>query len=107
MSKKPKRGAQPGPAKVLAPVHSTSTDFDEVIRLIEAARTRVFSAINKELIELYWQIGEYISRKISDQGWGKGTVETLSDHIQRSHPGISGFSTSNLWRMRQFFEIYR
>ena len=54
-----------------------------------------------------WSIGEYISRKIADEDWGKGTVTALADHIRRRYPGRSGFSASNLWRMRQFFELYR
>ncbi len=36
-----------------------SNDFAEVIQLIEAARKRAYQAINKTLIELYWQVGEY------------------------------------------------
>src|SRR5262249_8026006 len=39
--------------------------------------------------------------------WGQRTVAALSEYIQRRHPGRSGFSASNLWRMRQFFETYR
>ena len=58
-------------------------------------------------IELYWSIGEYISRKIADEEWGKGPSKALAEHIQRRQPGRSGFSASNLWRMRQFFETYR
>jgi hypothetical protein len=82
-------------------------DFDEVLALIDAARTRAVSAVNKTLIDLYWAIGEHISRKIADDGWGKGTVQALGHHIQRHKPGMTGFSASNLWRMRQFFETYR
>lgn len=78
-----------------------------MLALIDAARTRAVAAVNTTLIDLYWSIGEYISRKIADEDWGKGTVEALADHIQRRQPGRSGFSASNLWRMRQFFETYR
>ncbi len=83
------------------------TDFDVVIELIDAARTRAVAAVNKTLIDLYWSIGEYISRKIAEEDWGKGTVEALADHIQRCQAGMTGFSTSNLWRMRQFHDTYR
>jgi predicted nuclease of restriction endonuclease-like (RecB) superfamily len=82
-------------------------EFDEVLVLIEAARTRAVAAANTTLIDLYWQLGEYISQKITAEGWGQGTVGALADHIQLRHPGRSGFSASNLWRMRQFFETYR
>jgi predicted nuclease of restriction endonuclease-like (RecB) superfamily len=83
------------------------TDFDAVIGLIEAARTRAVAAVNTTLIDLYWSIGEYISRRTAEDGWGKGTVESLSVAIQRRYPGMTGYSARNLWRMCQFFEIYR
>lgn len=85
----------------------SSADFDEVLRLIDAARGRAVAAVNKELIDLYWSIGEYISRKITADGWGKGTVETLAEYIRRRQPNARGYSASNLWRMMQFFETYR
>jgi DUF1016 N-terminal domain len=47
-------------------------DFDEVLRLIDAARTRALAAVNQELVGLYWQIGEYISRKPETAAWGEG-----------------------------------
>jgi predicted nuclease of restriction endonuclease-like (RecB) superfamily len=89
------------------PAVPSQADFDEVLALIDSARTRAVAAVNTTLIDLYWSIGEYISRKIADEDWGKGTVEALADHIQRRQPGRNGFSASNLWRMRQFFETYR
>lgn len=81
--------------------------FDEIVGLILAARQRAFRAVNTTLIDLYWQIGEYISRRITEDGWGKGTVTALAAHIGRHHPGQRGFSPQNLWRMRQFYEAYR
>jgi predicted nuclease of restriction endonuclease-like (RecB) superfamily len=54
----------------------------------------------------YWSVGEFISRKIDHDGWGKGTVEALAGTIQRRYPGMIGYSASNLWRMSQFFDVY-
>src|SRR5580765_7895712 len=97
MSKKPK-------TNVLGP--ALPADFDEVIALIQAARGRAFAAVNKELIELYWQIGQYISRKLESSSWGEGVVQQLADHIAHEHPDLKGFTRRNLFRMRQFFETY-
>src|SRR5262249_4762951 len=72
----------------LVPVRPATGDFDEVIRLIEAARRRAFAAVNKELIDLYWQVGEYISRKLASSAWGEGVVQQLADHIARQHPDL-------------------
>ncbi|MEY4510408.1 MAG: hypothetical protein RLZZ450_2530 [Pseudomonadota bacterium] len=86
---------------------AAESSFDEVVQLIEAARQRAVRAVNVELIELYWQIGAIISRRIESEGWGKGTVQALSTYLQRIQPGMRGFSAQNLWRMRQFFDTYR
>ena len=99
--KKPKRS---GPAALTA---SLPADFDDVLRLIDAARVRAVTAVNTTLIDLYWNIGEYISRKIADDGWGQGTINALAETIKRRYPTMRGYSAQNLWRMRQFFEAYR
>lgn len=78
-----------------------------MVQLITAARQRAAHAVNVELIDLYWQVGAIISRRIASEGWGKNTVQALSAHLQRTQAGLRGFSAQNLWRMRQFFETYR
>ncbi len=74
--------------------------------MIEAARARAYHAVNTELIDLYWRVGEYISRKIAADGWGKNTVVALAEFIRRNGPSARGFSVQNLWRMRQFYETW-
>jgi predicted nuclease of restriction endonuclease-like (RecB) superfamily len=105
MHKKP---AEPTNAIVRRVAASTppQADFDQILALIDASRTRAVAAVNTALIDLYWTIGEHISRKIANQGWGKGTVQALAEHIQRQQPGMTGFSAQNLWRMRQFYDTY-
>jgi predicted nuclease of restriction endonuclease-like (RecB) superfamily len=82
-------------------------DFDEVIRLIDTARTRAVSAVNSTLIELYWSVGQYISRKIESTAWGEGVVDQLAEYIARTHPALRGFTRRNLFRMRQFYDTYQ
>ena len=84
-----------------------SGNFDVVLGLIHAARARAVTAVNTTLIELYWSIGQYISRKAAKDGWGTGTVAELSRTIQRKYPGMTGYSVQNLWRMQQFYEAYQ
>jgi predicted nuclease of restriction endonuclease-like (RecB) superfamily len=107
--KKPAAMSPEGRPKAVARTTTVpaQTDFDVVLRLIDAARARAVAAVNTELIDLYWSIGEHISLKIADDGWGKGTVAALAAYIQQRQPGMAGFSERNLWRMRQFFETYR
>ena len=60
--------------------------FDEVLALIEATRSRVVTAVNTALIDLYWRIGQYISRKIAEEGWGQGTVAALAEYVRARRP---------------------
>jgi predicted nuclease of restriction endonuclease-like (RecB) superfamily len=88
------------------PLNSQS-DFNEITQLIAAAKQRAVQAVNVSLIELYWQVGQTISRKIEQAEWGDGVVAQLAEHLARTQPGLRGFTGRNLFRMRQFYEVYR
>jgi predicted nuclease of restriction endonuclease-like (RecB) superfamily len=81
--------------------------FVEIAELIQDARSRALSVVNRELIELYWEIGKYISQKVEDDSWGKSIVQSLSDFLKEEYPDLKGFSAQNMWRMKQFFECYK
>ena len=59
------------------------------------------------MIDMYWQIGNYLSDKSERDGWGKNTVQDFADYLKKTYPSASGFSAQNLWRMKQFYETYR
>ena len=80
--------------------------FGEIVRLIEASREKALQAVNTALIDLYWQVGETISRKIEAAEWGDGVVDELAAYIARTQPGLRGFTRANLFRMRQFYQTY-
>ncbi len=81
--------------------------FLDIINLIRLSRSNAIRAINSELIDLYWNIGKYISGKIAKSEWGDSVVLELAKYIQQSEPGIKGFSDKNIWRMKQFYEAYK
>lgn len=81
--------------------------FTDIIQLIKQSRTNAIKAVNVELINLYWNIGEYISEKIELSEWGDSVVNELSNFIKTNEPEIKGFSDKNLWRMKQFYETYK
>lgn len=85
----------------------TDERFDEVLALIYTAKQQATQAVNTRLIELYWQVGAYISHKLEQADWGDAVVSQLADHLARTQPGLRGFTRSNLFRMRQFYEVYR
>ena len=80
--------------------------FGEVLALIKDARLRAAQTVNTQLIELYWQVGAYISRKLEQAEWGDAVVSQLADYLKQTQPGLRGFTRSNLFRMRQFYETY-
>ncbi len=79
----------------------------EIKARIRKAQYQALRAVNHELLELYWDIGESIHRKQEVLGWGKSVVETLARDLQAEFPGQNGFSAQNLWFMRQFYGEYR
>lgn len=89
------------------PRDTTDASFDEVLALINTARQQAVQAVNTKLIELYWQVGAYISAKLEQAEWGDAVVEQLADHLAQSQPSLRGFTRRNLFRMRQFYETYR
>ena len=81
--------------------------FTDIIHLIKQSRADAIKAVNAELINLYWIIGEYISKKIEQSEWGDSVVTELANFIQTHEPDIKGFSDKNIWRMKQFYETYK
>ena len=88
------------------PILNNNYEFDEIVTIIEQARQKAFRAVNRELIEMYWQIGQYISEKMKSGGWGKSVVQEFASFVQSKYVGIKGFSAQNIWRMKQFYETY-
>ncbi len=83
------------------------TRFFEVVQFIKQAHYNALKAVNTELINLYWRIGEHISQKIARAEWGQSVVKELADYIRQHEPTLKGFSDKNLWRMKQFYEVYK
>lgn len=80
--------------------------LDEVKARIQSAQYEALRAVNKQLVGLYWDIGQLIVARQHSEGWGKGVVEQLSTDLRVAFPDVGGFSTQNLWYMRQFFQEY-
>jgi len=78
----------------------------EIKERIRSAQYEALKAVNKELVGLYWDIGRMIVERQDAEGWGKAVVEQLAADLRTEFPGVGGFSASNLWRMKAFFEAY-
>lgn len=75
--------------------------------MIKDAQDRTWRQVNSALIDLYWNIGKFISNKSNIEGWGQGVVEELSQYLLLQNIGTQGFSSRNIWRMKQFYEAYK
>ncbi len=73
---------------------------------IQRAQIKATFSVNKQLLELYWKIGKSISEKINFEKWGTSVVENLSRDLKSYFPNQKGFSRSNLFSMRKFYDFY-
>lgn len=80
--------------------------FGPLLAIIEQAQARAYRAVNRELVGMYWDVGAYMSAKVKAERWGKGVVNEFSRWVRRRLPGVKGFSSQNVWRMKQLYETY-
>jgi len=83
-----------------------TSEFENIIQLIEASRNRAFSKVNAELVILYFTIGKVVSSKVAEGVWGENTVDELAKFIEYRITGLTGFNRRGLYRMKQFYETY-
>lgn len=82
-------------------------NFSEIVLMIRQAQYNAAKTVNKEMINLYWNIGQYISNQLDTAKWGESVVKELAVYLARNEPDLKGFSDKNLWRMKQFYETYK
>jgi len=81
--------------------------FESLKPRVRQSQTKAMLSVNRELILLYWEIGRQIANWQQDVGWGRSVVDRLSKDLRSAFPEVSGFSASNLWRMRAFCLAYQ
>ena len=91
-------------AKDLVP---SANDFGAVISIIENAKGRALKAVNAELINMYWEVGEYLSELCAESTYGDKVIDDVANYISATAPTIKGFNRRGLYRMRQFYETYK
>lgn len=88
-------------------MNELKTDFNEIVQMIETRKYNAYRKVNEELIALYWDFGKYVSEKINKEKWGSKTIEELVDFLKANFPNLKGFDRSGIYRMKQFYEIYK
>lgn len=79
---------------------------NELKTLIQKTQIKASISVNRELLGLYWTIGKSISDKVNKANWGSSVVEELSKDLKVEFPNQKGFSRSNLFSMKKWFEFY-
>ena len=82
-------------------------NYLEIVDIIKSARERAYSKVNEELILMYYQIGNYISEKTQNSSYGDSYVQGLADFFVKEYPELKGFTRRGLYRMKQFYELYK
>lgn len=94
------------PASLIAMPESYGNWLSDLKSRIQTAQQRAARAVNRELVVLYWQIGQDILQRQAEQGWGAKVIERLSHDLRIAFPEMKGFSRANLMYMRAFAEAW-
>lgn len=93
---------------------SLDTDKNQFNSFLKSIKSKIYSAkskailsANRLMIELYFDIGRDIVERQETLGWGKSVVEQMSKELIGEFGEKSGYSSQNLWYMRQFYNSYK
>lgn len=92
---------------VMGELTSYNEQFEKIVNIIESAKERAYRKVNEELILMYWDVGEYISKQSEKTEYGDAFVQKLADFFAENFPDLKGFNRRGLYRMKQFYELYK
>ena len=78
-----------------------------LIQIIDESRQSALKKVNEELINMYWKVGEFLSKEAEQATFGDAYIDGIASEIQEAFPGIKGFNRRGLYRMKQFYETYK
>ena len=88
-----------------------SKELANVVHTIKEAilqsQQRALTVINQEQLALYYRIGQFVSLNTRNRNWGKGFIEAISEQLRKELPGLRGFSSASLRKMRTFYEEWQ
>ena len=84
------------------------TLFEKVSCLLEEAREKAVKQVNTVIVNTYWEVGRLIveeEQKGKERaGYGEELIKRLAKDLKKRLG--KGFTTANLWNMRQFYSTY-
>jgi len=85
---------------------SYPTLLEDIKKRIKGTQIKAAMSVNQELIKLHWWIGSEIVKRQETERWGSQVIEKLCKDIQSGFTGLKGFSRSNVFRMKAFYQTY-
>jgi len=80
--------------------------INELKTKVRSSQAKAALAVNTELIQLYWELGEMISKKLDESDWGDKVISNISNDLREEFPAMGGLSETNLKYCRLFFKFY-
>lgn len=93
-------------------IHDVKIDLEymqwlgEIKARYHNAQIKAAVKVNAEQLLFNWQLGRDLVMRKAEEKWGSGIVEQVSLDLQAAFPESKGFSTTNLWRMKQWYMFY-
>src|SRR5436305_1786651 len=98
-----KKRSQPNKPGAIVPAKAMPQDYGALLQdikdRIRAAQVKAAIAVNRELLAVYWYIGQQIAERQLHEKWGNAVINRLGSDLQKAFPGMSGFSRTNVYRM--------
>lgn len=89
-------------------LQAMNKEYTEAIRKIKQAilksQYQAAKGVNAVQLSLYYGIGRYVSFNTGAKVWGTGALDLISNGLQKELPGLRGFSSANMKKMRIFYE---
>jgi predicted nuclease of restriction endonuclease-like (RecB) superfamily len=73
---------------------------------VQVSQVKAALSVNRELLELYWFLGEQILEKQANAKWGDGFLKQMSKDLLAEFPELKGFSHRNLKSIRQWYSFW-
>lgn len=91
-------------------VVNISQEYLQAVKAIKQAvlesRYRAARQVNKEILALYYWIGNYVSVNSRVNSWNTNAINIIAKLLQQELPGLTGFSETNIKNMRIFYEAW-
>lgn len=80
--------------------------LSEIKRRYISAQIKASIKINTEKLYFNWSVGRDLVMRKAEERWGSGVVEQLSFDLKEAFPQEKGFSSRNMWRMKQWYLFF-